>query len=73
MLLLLTTTTPLSQACIQMTGLVAEWLHHGAASDGFRNIIMLERHLLLSQQPLSPGDFLYLGLMRSLVCCACCH
>mmetsp|Transcript_50909 Transcript_50909/g.74565 ORF Transcript_50909/g.74565 Transcript_50909/m.74565 type:complete len:105 (+) Transcript_50909:36-350(+) len=39
-----------------MTGLVGEWMHFGAASEGFRYVSMLERHLMLSQQPLSPVD-----------------
>ena len=44
------------QAVIQMTGLVAEWLHFGAASEGFRYVSVLERHLILSEQILSPVD-----------------
>ena len=44
------------QAVIQMTGLVAEWLHFGAASEGFRYVSALERHLILSEQVLSPAD-----------------
>lgn len=44
------------QAVIQMTGLVAEWLHFGAASEGFRYVSALERHLILSEQLLSPVD-----------------
>jgi len=52
----LTSTEAHKQACIQMTGLVAEWMYYGAASEGFRYVSMLERHLLLSQEMLSPVD-----------------
>ena len=52
----LSSTEAHKQACIQMTGLVAEWMHYGAASEGFRYVSMLERHLMLSQEMLSPMD-----------------
>ena len=52
----LSSTEAHKQACIQMTGLVAEWMHYGAASEGFRYVSTLERHLMLSQEMLSPVD-----------------
>ena len=42
-------------AVIHMAGIVAEWLSHGNATEGFRSVAEMERHLLFSQKTMPLG------------------
>jgi len=42
-------------AVIHMAVIVAEWLSHGNATEGFRSVAEMERHLLFSQKTMPLG------------------